>query len=128
MEKGKPGEKTEYIRNVDIREKFIKQQGGGDRKRGEKIFLSIGEKDDKWKKLRDIPCPTEYSWIFKHFMRIWQNCEYDALGNVIFTYRTVNDYVECMKVPLSVEDKRCLFKMKFWALGVIAEFRKKDEE
>lgn len=61
-------------------------------------------------------------------MRIWQNCEYDALGNVIFTYRTVNDYVECMKVPLSVEDKRCLFKMKFWALGVIAEFRKKDEE
>lgn len=128
MEKGKPKEKTDYIRNVDIREKFIKQQGGGDRKKGERIFLSIGEKDEKWKKLRDIPCPAEYSWIFKHFLQIWQNCEYDESGNVIFTYRTINDYVECMKVPLSVEDKKRLFRMKFWALGVIGEFKKKDEE
>lgn len=128
MKNGKPQEKTEFIRNVDIREKFINQQGGGNRKKGEKIFFSIGERDEKWKKLRDIPCPPEYSWIFKHFLQIWQNCEYDMAGNVIFTFRTINEYVECMKVPLTVEDKKCLFKMKYWALGAISELKEKDKE
>lgn len=123
MENGKPQEKTEYVRNVDIREKFINQQGGGDRSKGEKKFFSIGERDEKWKKLRDIPCPAEFSWIFKHFLQIWRNCEYDMAGNVIFTYRTVNDYVECMKVPLTVQDKKYLFDMKFWALNAISELK-----
>lgn len=126
MKKGKETEETEWVRNVDTRENFIKQFGGKDRKKGEKRFLELGEKDEKWKKLREIPCPPEYSWIFKHFMQIWQNSEYDMAGNVIFTYRTVNDYVECMKVPLTVEDKKMLFKMKQWAAGVISELRDKE--
>lgn len=115
------------MRNADVREKFIKARGGKDYKKGYREFLKIGETDEKWRKLRDIPCPPEYSWIFRHFMQIWQNCEYDMAGNVVFTYRTVNDYAECMKVPLTVEDKRCLFKMKQWAQGVIAELKEKEK-
>jgi hypothetical protein len=61
-------------------------------------------------------------------MLIWQNCEYDFGGNVVFTFRTVNEYVECMKVPFTVEDKRLLFKMKQWALETISEFKQKDKE
>lgn len=115
------------MRNVDTRENFIRQFGGKDRKKGEERFFQLGEQDEKWKRLREIPCPAEYSWIFKHFMQIWQNAEYDMAGNVIFTYRTVNDYVECMKVPLTVEDKRCLFRMKGWAQSAIAELKEKED-
>lgn len=60
-------------------------------------------------------------------MLIWQNAEYDINGNVVFTYRTINEYVECMKVPLTVEDKKLLFKMKSWALGAIAELKSKED-
>lgn len=60
-------------------------------------------------------------------MQIWQHCEYDMAGNIIFTYRTINDYVECMKVPLSVEDKNELLKMKTWALSVISDLKEKDD-
>ena len=86
----------------------------------------MGERDEKWKKLREIPIPPEYSWIFKQFMQIWQGCEYDFVGNVIFTFRTINDYVECMKVPLTVEDKKMLLKMKAWACNTIAELKEKE--
>lgn len=86
----------------------------------------MGELDEKWKKLRDIPVPKSCEWIFKHFMQIWQGCDYDMAGNVIFTFRTVNDYVECMKVPLTVEDKRLLFMMKAWAMNTISEMKDKE--
>lgn len=59
-------------------------------------------------------------------MQIWQNAEHDMMGNVIFTFRTINEYVECMKVPLSVLDKKQLFKMKSWALEAIAELKDKE--
>lgn len=117
------------MRNVDIRENFIKNfSGNKGRAHGEKLFLEISERDSKFKKLLDIPCPAEYSWIFKHFMQIWQQCEYDMGGGIIFTYKTVNDYVECMKVPFTVEDKKCLFRMKGWALETIAELKDKNKE
>ena len=119
VENGKKVDKTEYVRNCEIRDKFIET-------RGKKAFLAVGERDPKWKKLRDIPIPKKYAWIFKHFMQIWQGCEYDMMGNVIFTFRTVNDYVECYKVPLTVEDKKCLFRMKAWALNTIAELKEKE--
>ena len=119
VENGKKVDKTEYVRNCEIRDKFIET-------RGKKAFLAVGERDPKWKKLRDIPIPREYSWIFKHFMQIWQGCEYDMMGNVIFTFRTINDYVECYKVPLTVEDKKCLFKMKAWAMNTISELKDKE--
>lgn len=126
MKNGKKSEKTEWVRNVDIRENFIKRYGK-DRKRGEAEFYKLGEQEEKWKKLREIPCPPEYSWIFKHFMQIWQHAEYDMGGNVIFTYRTINDYVECMKVPFTVEDKKMLLKMKTWAQGAISELKENKE-
>lgn len=88
----------------------------------------MGEMDEKFKKLRDLPPPKEYSWIFKQFLQIWQGCEYDISGNAIFTFRTINDYVECMKVPLTVEDKKCIFKMKAWAMNTISEMKDKEEK
>lgn len=112
------------MRNVDVREKII--NSGRDKRAGWKKFFDLGERDEKYKKLRDVPCPPEFSWIFRHFMQIWQNCEYDMAGNVIFTFRTINEYVECMKVPLTVEDKKYLLKMKAWACNVIAELRDKE--
>jgi len=108
------------VRNVDKREDFVK-------KFGKKRFLEVCKKDPTFKKLQEIPCPPEYSWIFNHFMTIWQNAEYDMMGNVIFTYRTINDYVECMKVPLTVMDKKELFKMKTWAMNAISELKEEKE-
>lgn len=61
-------------------------------------------------------------------MQIWQNAEHDMMGNVIFTFRTVNEYVECMKVPFTVEDKKNLFKMKQWALEAISELKEDKEK
>ena len=116
------------MRNVDKREEFIELKSGPkkDRKKGEEAFFKMGEIDKKWKKLREIPIPPEYSWIFKHFMQIWQGCEYDMAGNIVFTFHTVNDYVECYKVPLTVEDKKMLFKMKAWAVNTISEMKEKE--
>lgn len=96
------------------------------KKFGKERFLEVCKRDERYKKLQEIPVPPEYSWIFKHFMQIWQNAEHDMMGNVIFTFRTINEYVECMKVPLSVLDKKQLFKMKSWALETIAEFKDKE--
>ena len=113
---------------MDTREDYIEKHSGPnkDRKKGEEAFFKMGEKSERWKKLRDIPIPPEYSWIFRHFMEIWRGCEHDFAGNIIFTFKTVNDYVECMKVPLTAEDKKCLFKMKAWAVNTIAEMQDKD--
>ena len=87
----------------------------------------MGEQSERYKKLRDIPPPPEYEWIFKQFLNIWQGCEYDMAGNAIFTFRTINEYVDCMKVPLTIEDKRCLLKMKAWAMNTISEMKDKEE-
>ena len=47
------------------------------------------------------------------------------MGNVNFSFETINAYVECFKVPLSVRDKKLLFKMKAWACNQIAEMKEK---
>lgn len=49
------------------------------------------------------------------------------MGNIIFTFHTINDYVECMKVPLTVEDKKMILKMKAWAQNTISEMSDKNE-
>lgn len=54
---------------------------------------------------------------------IWHNCEHDINGNVIFTFHTLNEYVECMKVPLSVRDKKMILKIKHWAANAIADMQ-----
>lgn len=58
---------------------------------------------------------------------IWNQCEYDFNGNPIFSYRTVNEYVECMKVPLSVLDKKMLFTIKNWALETYYEVKNTED-
>lgn len=116
---GKPETKTEYVRNCDTREKFI-------RTRGMDAFIAAGKRDQKWADLRDIPIPPRYEWLFDKFLQIWTNSERDMSGNVVFTYRTVNDYVQCMKVPLSVDDKKLLFAMKSWAAAKIYDMENSD--
>jgi hypothetical protein len=107
-------------RHFEEREKFIKQMG-------KDKFDSLAETSEKFARLKDLPFPTRYSWIWGHFLAIWGQCETDMMGNRIFTYGTINDYVECMKVPLSVFDKRILLKMKLWANEQIYEMKEKDK-
>lgn len=87
----------------------------------------MGKLDKKYEKLQDIPIPSQYRWIWKHFLNIWYECEHDFNGNIIFNYRTINDYVECMQVPLNVLDKKLLLKMKHWANEVVYDLRDKKE-
>ena len=62
-------------------------------------------------------------------MYIWSNCEIDGMnGQRIFTFRTLNDYVQCMKVPLSIAEKKLLLNMKHWADETIAEFENPPEK
>lgn len=82
---------------------------------GREKFEQLAKTSERFEKLQDIPFPVQYSWIWGHFLAIWGQCETDLMGNRIFTYRTINEYMECMKVPLTVVDKRILFKMKTWA-------------
>lgn len=131
MKKGKEVTETEWVRNITQREDFIKTKGGVDKdgnvidyQKGYEAFMLISEVDKKWNKLRDIPIPEEYSWIWGHFLNIWNGCTYDFNGNVIFTFQTINEYVQCMKVPLSVEDKKELFRIRTWAVNVISELEK----
>lgn len=95
---------------------------------GERKFLQAVEKDPSWEKLLDIPCPPEYEWIYYHFLELWRFCEHDMNGNAILTFRTLNDYVECMKVPFTVEEKRLILKMKEWAQATIEDVREKARE
>lgn len=124
-----------WKKNIDIRKRILKSMGYDEdikktwknKKSALAEFDRLCAMDSSKEKLKDIPIPTRYFWIWKHFLNIWYQCEYDISGNVIFTYRTVNDYVECMKVPLTVLDKKCLFKMKEWALEIIQEVRDKEK-
>ena len=94
---------------------------------GERKFNELCEKDKKWNKLKDIPIPARYRWVWEHFIAIWQQCEIDFYGRRVLTYGTVNDYVKCMKVPLSVVDKRLIFKMKVWAFQQIEDMEQKEK-
>lgn len=127
---GQKTEETVWVRNYETRERIIKAKGGDTSdpvayKKAYDEFIEMGKLDEKYEKLRDIPIPTEYSWIWEHFLNIWRGCEYDFNGNPKFTFQTLNDYVECMKVPLSVEDKKELLKIKAWAMNAISELEEK---
>lgn len=106
------------MRNCEERDRFIKQYS-------KRRFDDVCGKDEKWNKLRDIPIPERYEWIWEHFIAIWQQSLVDFNGNRQIDYRTVMDYAECMKVPLSVTDKRLIMKMKAWAFEQISEMEPK---
>ncbi len=116
MKKGKETKETEWKRNSETRDKFIEQFGY-------EKFIKLGETDEEWKKLQDIPPPPQYEWIFGHFLKIWQGCEWSFGGSIIFTYRQILDYEQCMHVPLRVCDKELLMKMKAWACNQIADMK-----
>lgn len=69
-----------------------------------------------------------YEYVWGHFIAIWQQCTFDFGGNRIFTYATINEYVKCMCVNLTVYDKRMIFKIKAWAEEQIAKMKEKDDE
>ena len=116
MKKGKEQKETKWLRNADARDKFINQHGM-------EKFLKNCEIDEKWRNLQDIPIPARFEWLFKHFLNIWQGCEWSFGGSIIFTFQTIKDYQECMHVPFRVYDKKLLMKMKAWACNQIADMK-----
>ena len=90
---------------------------------GEERFKALAASDSRYSKYQDPEFVAGEKWIFTQFMNIWQNCGYDSFsGARIITFATINEYVECMKVPLTVAEKKLLLKMKHWADETIAGF------
>lgn len=110
------------MRNSLRREEFIKRFG-------EERFNKISETDSYYKKFKNPVIPKGCSWIFKHFLYIYFNAEHNGLtGTAIFTFRTLNEYEACMKVPLTIAEKKLLIKMNMWANEQIAEFDAQDNK
>lgn len=76
--------------------------------------------------LKDIPLPSDYTWLFSHFLMIWQNCEYDLSGTKVFHFRDITDYEKVFGVSFTYHERRMIVKMKNWAFEIIAEFQKED--
>ena len=120
MVKGKKQSEREIVRNRDKRDKFIKAHG-------EAEFERISAVDGGWARMKDLPCPVGFLWLWEHFMNIWNECERDFNGNVVLTYRSILDYAECMGVPLNAAERATIMKMKHWALAEISELNKEEE-
>lgn len=103
-----------------MRDNFVKAQGYTK-------FCEECKTSERLAKYQDIPVPDQYEWVWGHFIAIWQQCEVDLFGRKILTYGTINDYVECMKVPLSISDKRLIMKMKTWAMQQIDDMEPKED-
>ena len=87
------------------------------------------ESDSYYSKFKEPEVPPGCKWIVGQFMYIWSNCEVDGMnGQRIFTFRTLNEYTECMKVNLSIAEKKLLLNMKHWADEVIAGFENPPEK
>jgi hypothetical protein len=112
--------KKKFTSNYEKRTDFIK-------KMGEEAFEKVSSVDKKWKKLRDIPIPDGYAWIWNVFLQIWMMCERDFNGNIIFTPRTILDYEQCFGVNLSILDRHLLVKMKDWASEIVYELKNPDK-
>ena len=80
----------------------------------------------KWNKLKDIPIPEGYGWIWEVFLQMWKMCERDFNGNIIFTPRTILDYEQCFGVTLNIIDRRLLIKMKDWANEIVFDLKHPD--
>lgn len=111
--------KTKYVANIEKREDFIK-------KFGQEEFNRISESDEKWNKLKDIPIPHPFMWLFRHFLMIWRHCEHDLNGNKIFRPVDITQYSECFEVKFTIEEKRLMLLMKEWASSTIIELTSKD--
>lgn len=110
---------TEYVRNIDKRNDFIK-------KYGQKKFDEICKVDKHWAELTDIPLPNRFKWLWDKFITLWQISDIDLNGNIIFTPRTVLDYCELFKVTFSHTEILLMFRMKNWASGTIYELKHKE--
>lgn len=113
--------KTKYVRNIDRREDFI-------RKFKQKAFDKICEEDESWAKLKTIPIPNGYIWLFNHFLEIWYMCDVDFGGNRIFQTKDILNYCKCFGVNISYYERYLLVKMKGWAMSEISQLDKKSNE
>lgn len=117
---GKTGKVRETSRNgvvnVDRREEFKERFG-------EERFEKLMKSDSYYRKFRDPEIPPGCKWMFSQFLYVWGNAPRDGMtGNVLFTFSTINEYVECMKAPLSLAEKKLMLRMSHWAKETIAEF------
>ncbi len=119
--KGKKETKVIYVRKIEKRDDFIK-------KFGQKEFQRLCQKDEKWAELQDIPVPKMFRWLFKQFLSIRQNCEWDFNGNMIFTPRVILDYMECLGIDFTYRERQTLLAMHQWAEETVRQVRKKSEE
>lgn len=107
------------MRNCETRDNYIK-------KFGQQKFDSLASNpENRFSQYQDIEIPVQYLYTWEHFIAIWQQCEFDFGGNRIFTYHTVLEYEQCMKVSLPIKVKRMMFRIKQWVLEEIA---KQDED
>lgn len=120
---GKLSETTQTgVRNCDQRKSLIDRFG-------EQRFKELQQKDSRYKKYQEPEVPAGCKWLFGQFMYIWQNCEVDSFsGQRIFTFRTLNEYTDCMGTKLSILEKKLLLQMKHWADEQIAEFEMTDKK
>lgn len=116
---GKKETKKKYTSNYEKRTDFIK-------KMGEEAFEKVSSVDSKWKKLRDIPVPDGFMWIWGVFLQMWRMCERDFNGNIIFTPRTILDYEQCFGVNFTILDRQLLIKMKEWANEIVFELKNSE--
>ena len=105
------------MRNSLDRDNFIKRFG-------KEKFEKLVQTDSYYKRFREPSIPLGCNWIWRHFMMIWQNCNHDFGGNPILSFGEINDYETCMKVKLSLVEKRLILKMKDWAMEKISELNK----
>lgn len=103
-----------YTSKRETRDAFIK-------KFSQEEFERVCKEDPSWEKLKDIPIPPQYSWIFEQFIIMWYNCEHDFNGNVIFTVRTILDYEKFIGINFTIKERRLLLDMKSSAFKGINE-------
>lgn len=115
---GKKGdtESTRHnVRNSDERDRFIKAFG-------EEKFKKVQETDKRFAKLKDPDIPVGCNWIFSQFLYLYFNTKADGMtGRIQLSFIDINEYQKCMKVPLTVAEKKLLIKMAHWAGEEISE-------
>lgn len=106
--KDKPEKKSTRTCHREERDSFID-------KFGQKEFDEVCEIDEHYAKLKDIPIPACFRWLFEHFLTIFYSCEIDINGNRIFRPVDIKDYCETFGIEMSYKERHLLLQMKSWA-------------
>ena len=84
--------------------------------------------DERYAKLKPLPVPKPFGWLFEHFKMIYKHGSHDMWGNKILQPIDVINYCECFKVVLTIEERKLIFLMKDWVSEVISELNNNDKE